>query len=306
MTGAIIVVGVELPHIPSHPALPGADTSHPVMPLGCAEVLGRSVIDRILDAFHQSVFDRVAVVTGSSELTAEFQSYKAEGIEAVVLISPTAYAEINIADLLQSHRDTKALITRAFFGSRPMEIWVLDMSRLDVSEELVQRLSSDECSVYVVNGYVNFLDHPRDLRRLVVDSFNGSCHLRPNGHETRPGVWMSDSVDVHRGARIVAPAFLGRGARIEEQCLITRCSNVEANCHVDYGSVVEDSSILPNTYVGIGLDISHSIVHGSTLVNVERDVVLQISDQGVIRPNRVPRKEQYGRSQSALRMAGAH
>ena len=111
---------------------------------------------------------------------------------------------------------------------------------------------------------------------------------------------------MHRGARIVAPAFLGRGSRIEEQCLITRCSNVEQNCHIDYGTVVEDSSILPNTYVGIGLDISHAIIHGNILMNLEREVALQISDHGIIRPNRVLRREQYSQPQSALRMAGTH
>lgn len=326
MAGAIIIVGAELPHSPSHPALQGSD--HPTLPLGCVEVLGRSVVDRILDALHRSAFDRVVVLVDNTqawpvetnqpmpstrcvqdpwaEVALELHSCKSAGIDAVVLISPSAYAEINVGDLLQCHRDENAFITRAISDTRPLDVWVVDPSRLDSSEDLVRRLSSSECRAYPVNGYVNFLDHPRDLRRLVVDCFNSTCHFRPEGHEIRPGVWMNDGVDLHRGARIVAPAFLGRGSRIEEQCLITRCSNVEQNCHVDYGTVVEDSSILPNTYVGIGLDISHAIVHGNTLLNMEREVTLQISDQGVIRPNRVVRREQYSQPQSALRMAGIH
>jgi len=326
LTGAIIIVGAELPHSPLRPALPASDPTHPTLPLGCVEVLGRSVVDRILDALHRSAFDRVVALADAAkawpvemnhdrpsprfvqdpwgEVAVELQSCKAAGIDTVVLIRPSAYAEVNVADLLQCHRDEKAPITRAFLDLRPLDVWVIDASRLESSEDVLPLLLADECHAYPVNGYVNFLGHPRDLRRLVVDCFNNTCRLRPEGQEIRPGVWANEGVEVHRGARIVAPAFLGRGSRIEEQCLITRCSNVEANCHIDYGTVVEDSSVLPNTYIGIGLDISHSIVHGDTLLNLEREVTLQISDNGVIRSNRVLRREQYSQPQSALRMAG--
>lgn len=323
MTGAIIIVGAELPHSPSDPSPSASDSP---IPLGCVEVLGRSVVDRILDALQRCAFDRVVVLADNhkagsaetdqigqasrsiqdpwNEVTSELQVCKSAGIDTVVLISPSAYAEINVADLLQHHRDENALITRACSDMRLLDVWGIDASRLDSSDDLLPRLSSNECLPYPVTGYVNFLDRPRDLRRLVVDSFNSRCHLRPQGQEIRPGVWMNEGVELHRGARIVAPAFLGRGSRIEEQSLITRCSNVEQNCHVDCGTVVEDSSVLPNTYVGIGLDISHSIVYGNTLLNLEREVSLQISDPGIIRPNRVVRREQYGQPQSALGMAG--
>jgi NDP-sugar pyrophosphorylase family protein len=142
-----------------------------------------------------------------------------------------------------------------------------------------------------VGGYVNRLENPSDLRRLVVDSLTSRCRLRPAGSETRPGVWIGEGTQVHKGARIVAPAFIGSESRIEEQCLITRCSNVESHCMVDYGTVVEDSAILSNSYVGIGLDISHSIVNGNNLLNLERGVALEITDPGVMRRNRVLRKE---------------
>ena len=111
---------------------------------------------------------------------------------------------------------------------------------------------------------------------------------------------MNEGAEVHRSARIVSPAFIGRGSRIEEQCLITRCSNVENNCQIDYGTVIEDSSILPNSYVGIGLDISRSIIQGNSLLNLERDVTLEIADPGVMRLNRVLRKEANRQSPMSL------
>jgi hypothetical protein len=46
---------------------------------------------------------------------------------------------------------------------------------------------------------------------------------------------------------------------------------------------VEDSSILTGTYVGIGLDVSHSIADGTCLVNLNREVALEIKDPVVMR-----------------------
>ena len=68
-------------------------------------------------------------------------------------------------------------------------------------------------------------------------------------------------------------------------------SNVESNCQIDYGTIVEDSSILSNTYVGIGLDVSHSIVNGDQLLNLEQGVAVEIADPGMIRRNSVLRQE---------------
>ena len=83
---------------------------------------------------------------------------------------------------------------------------------------------------------------------------------------------------MHRWARIVAPAYIGRGSKIMEDTLITRHSTIEKNCCVDYGTVVEDSSILQNTDIGICLDVCHAVANGNKLLSLDRDVVIEISD----------------------------
>ena len=65
--------------------------------------------------------------------------------------------------------------------------------------------------------------------------------------------------------------------------MITRCSNVEMNSYVDFGTAVEDSSILSDTYVGIGLDLSHSVVDGGDVLNLQHHVHLHITDPVVMR-----------------------
>jgi hypothetical protein len=52
---------------------------------------------------------------------------------------------------------------------------------------------------------------------------------------------------------------------------------------VESGTVIEDSSVLANTNVGICLDVCHAVVNGGKLFNLERDVIVEISDSRVMR-----------------------
>jgi hypothetical protein len=61
---------------------------------------------------------------------------------------------------------------------------------------------------------------------------------------------------------------------------------VESDCEVDYGTAVSDASLLSNSYVGIGLEIRHLIVDGGSLLSLEHDVTLEISDPVVMRQNK--------------------
>ena len=97
---------------------------------------------------------------------------------------------------------------------------------------------------------------------------------------------MAEGAQVEKDSRIVAPAFIGRNVTVSQQCLITRGSSIERNSFVDYGTVIEDTSVLPNSYVGIGLDVCHSIVDGNKLLNLQREVLLEVEDPAVMRQNK--------------------
>ena len=327
MTGAIIIVGPEVTEssvsVRSDRSA-GAEQLQRGTPLTCVEVLGRSVLDRLSDELRKVGIDAVTLLAdccfeaARSEVdqavslpiswvddvwssgTRMLAHYRQNGIDTTLVIRAGAYAELDYADALQYHREQNQGATRAFSDDVPLDIWVVDGDRFSAGEQIRETFLAGRGARYSVEGYVNHLEHPQDLRRLVTDALSSRCRLRPQGYETRPGVWMNEGADVHRSARIVAPAFIGRGSRIEEQCLITRCSTVESNCQIDYGTVIEDSSILPNSYVGIGLDISHSIVQGNSLLNLERDVTIEIADPGVMRLNKVLRKEANRQSPMSL------
>jgi NDP-sugar pyrophosphorylase family protein len=166
----------------------------------------------------------------------------------------------------------------------PLDLWVVNCAK---AQDLSLQSLFGQCSSvsYFIRDYVNSIAHARDLRRLVSDVLRGRCMMRPSGVEVKPGIWIEDGADVHRRARIVAPAYIGTGSKVREDTLITRCSSIERDCFIDYGTVVEDSSILANTHIGIWLDVAHSVADGNKLFNLERNVILEISDPSVMRAN---------------------
>jgi hypothetical protein len=66
--------------------------------------------------------------------------------------------------------------------------------------------------------------------------------------------------------------------KVQANALITRCSNLERGCEVGYGTVVEDASILRDTCLGTGLDVTHAVVWGRNLLNLRHNVALEIND----------------------------
>ena len=306
--GAIVIIGpVEEQAIPTVTKI---GEQHVVVegPLGCVEVMGRSVVERMIERFLAAEVEVVSVLADArvaltsfcrfsdkvttlvvndmgSALSRTLRGYSDQGIGFAFVVHANAYTECDLIDWIWFHRGTHHAITRAWDATGVLDFWVIDCAKreeVDIWLLLKENTRFDGPS-YFIKGYVNRLRAASDVRRLVTDVFQERCEMRPSGNEIRPGVWVEAGAQIHRRARIVAPAYVGRGTWVREDTLITRCSNVESSCCIDYGTVIEDSSILTNSYVGIWLDVLHAVVNGNKLANVRRNVVLEIPDPSVIR-----------------------
>jgi hypothetical protein len=287
--------------------------------LACMEVVGRSMVDVMIEDLRKRGVGPVSVLVGrsrandatqwggsmasnnpvescrmedvASSVGLKLKAQHESGTETTIVVRMGAYVELDPSDALRFHREQRQPATRAQDVEGPLDIWVVETAHFAAGDNVLGALQHSGGKSYEVTGYVNRLAHPRDLRRLAVDALTRRCRLRPQGDEVQPGVWLGQGAQVHREARVVAPAFIGRESTIKEGCLITECSSVESNSEVDCGTAVSDTSLLSNSYVGIGLDIRHSVVNGDTLVSLEHDVTLEIGDSGVMRQNRAPRKD---------------
>jgi len=319
--GAIFIVGTEsgvtAEQLPAFSAASVGDQPVGLLdePPACLEILGRTTVERMLERFLREDLAVVSVLVDASishlvstagkpdwnsdrlncrvvddvwaAVFRTLKDYSEGGIDHTVIATAGTYVECDLPDMLQFHRERRHAVTRGFDSLGALDFWVVDSAGAAELElaSLSPKPEASGASLYFVKPYVNRLATPRHLRQFITDALRGRCEARPSGHETRPGVWIDEGAQIHKRARIVAPAYIGRGSRVREDTLITRCSNIEKFSCVDYGTVIEDSSVLANSYVGIWLDVAHAMVRGNRLLNLERNVLLEFSDTSLIREN---------------------
>lgn len=268
------------------------------------EVLGRPVLDHIVDRFQRFGVDSVTVVTSESApigrprknvnfVTAApdqlwrsaetvFNLHAQTGTEIVIAQRVGAYVEIDLDSLLHFHHENKNRITRVVSESgQALQLTVIEASRRNDAAYVFRNQLLDTRVAgrdYRFTGYLNPLQQISDVRRLTQDALMLDCEIRPAGLEIKPGVWVGEGADIAKDARLVAPCFIGAGVKVRTGAVITRMSSIERSAEIDIGTMVEDSSILPLSYVGTGLDICHSVLGYSKVASLTRNATVAICD----------------------------
>lgn len=308
MSEAIIIVGSERRRVEQAASQRWTlETALAGEGFAATEILGQSVLHRTIADLKRAKVDGISICvdgpvssqvdersaaavrlgTTAWESAAErLRELASNGTESVLIFELSPYVELDFADFLRLHQEAGRAVTRAIHEAGPLSLWAVNPATFRYINEIENVLDESNGAVFHTSGYINGLETPADLRRLVSDGLGGRCQFRPQGLEVKPGIWIAPGAIVEKAARIVAPAYIGRGVSIGDECLITRGSNIESDSEVDYGTTIEASSILSNTYVGIGLDLSHSIAQGNSLLNLQHQVLLHISDPTVIRQRR--------------------
>jgi NDP-sugar pyrophosphorylase family protein len=280
-------------------------------PLATLDVAGKSTLQRMAERLQQYGISSVSAVVEatsnsgvrnfglSSDVTcvsaapdrfwrtaeSVFNDMAQSGAELVILIRLGAYAEVDFEKQVQFHIDRKERVTRMASDEQMLEIFCISASRRNDAASLFRTQLAhcrSECPVLQHDGYINSLATARDLRQFAIDILTRQTQTCPAGKEIKPGVWTAPGAMIEKGARVLAPAFVGSLARIRSGAVITRCSSVERHAEVDCGTVVENSTVLSFSYVGAGLDLAHSLAGMGRVVNLHRDVTVTIVDRKLI------------------------
>jgi NDP-sugar pyrophosphorylase family protein len=216
-----------------------------------------------------------------------FNEYSQDGADLVIALHLGPYVEVDYEEMVQHHLDKHCAVTTAVDSDgKWLDVFVLNASaRKDAATLLRGRMGKlrKDCEPFRVTGYINRLRNSSDLRTLAVDGLLEKNAVRPEGREIKPGVWAKDPVRIHPKARIVAPAYIGAHAKIRASALVTRGSAIEHHAEVDCGTVVENSTVLPFTCVGAGLDLMHCVAGFRRLIHLLRNAEVEITDGKLIR-----------------------
>jgi hypothetical protein len=208
-----------------------------------------------------------------------------DGAEALLLLRLGAYLEIDFRDLLRFHRDTSSGLTQVYGRKSAFDLGVVSADHLRTEAGSYRRRLSaliPRSQRYNFLGYSNKLREPADLRRLVQDVLTGRNAIRPAGEQAEPGIWIGDGASVDPSASLCGPLYIGANTQIKGSCIINQGTTIERDCEVDFGTTVTDSCVLPGTYIGMGLNIVHSIVAPNRLFHLDRNVGMDISDARII------------------------
>ncbi|MGH9528710.1 MAG: hypothetical protein ACRD2S_02195 [Terriglobales bacterium] len=276
-------------------------------PLACYEVLGETLLQRTLNALSDSGIEQQTVLTEQPASERLFPSrvpsagrffsaweeavgqHLDQGAEILAFIRLGAYLEIDFAELLEFHRQASGVLTQVYDHKSAFDLAIVTTSQLRGDTGSYRgRLSSliPYHRRYQFTGYANRLREPQDLRQLAHDGLFGRNSIRPCGEEVTPGVWIGEGASIDSSACITGPAYIGARSRVRGSCLINGVTTIERDCEVDFGTTVTDSSVLPETYLGIGLNFSHSIVAANGLFHLDRNVAVEISDRNLVAKRR--------------------
>jgi hypothetical protein len=263
------------------------------------DVLGQSVLGRTIAKLKQigtlpphvisegasSVRALPSRSTRSSIFTSAWETtvshYVQQGVELLFLVRLSGYTDVDYRELLQFHLDTESPFTQVYGPEGSLDIALVDATRLrDADGNYRSALSTflSQQRRFAYRGYSNALRSPHDFHKLVQDGLYGRCGLRPVGTGIQDGVWIGQGAQVDRGATITAPAFIGSGSRVGESCVITGASAIERDCEIDYGTIIDQSCILQDTYVGMALEVRRAVLSQEKLFHLDRNIELSIAD----------------------------
>ena len=208
---------------------------------------------------------------------------KESGCERILVVRLGGYLELSLPALIAFHKRSGNRLTRFYKDREPLDAFLVSASDQEGAALLFSAdfggLENQICpSIYNVPGYVNPLANIFDLRQIFTDIFAWRTLTKPRGKELRPGIWIGEGAKINRGARLVAPVFIGAHSRVRASAVITRGSSLEHHTEVDCGTVIENSTVLPYSYVGAGLEVMHSVVGDKSIANLKRKIVLRVED----------------------------
>ena len=297
---------------PAEDAAPSSETaSFSGVPLSLLPILGKPLLHRFADSLNKAGVDSIAVLNTSEcsspliedanrsdlkwknistkqawrEAEEQFDEFVQSGADLVLLVRLGAYAEVEIDPLVQFHLDQRNHVTQVAKEDGALDIFVLSSSRRnDAAFLLRNKLAKMRVAArpFMTRGYVNPLQNASDFRRLVLDSFLLKNSIQPVGEQLRPGIWVGTGARIHRSARLVAPCYVGPYSKVRKGALITRGTAIEHHSIVDCGSVVEASTLLPLSYLGAGLDLTHSILGNKRIASVKYGAELEVEDKSLV------------------------
>ncbi|MGA8149640.1 MAG: hypothetical protein WB952_01590 [Terriglobales bacterium] len=257
-------------------------------PMPLWPVVGRNLLQEWIERIRR-IGVQVLSVTHSAKVTCDrletAWGLAKEGVEQLLVVSLKSYAEIDLVDFVQFHRERRNSATEAFDPEGPLGVEIVNRPSLasESSAQYRPPAGIKDASKYSFRGYAKRLRSPKVYRDLVSDALLGRCALTPQGSQIEEHVWIGEQTRIADSVRFFGPCFVGDGTVLQDGVSMGPFSSVENECRIDCGTTLEGSSILPNTFLAAGLSVRHSIVDGPYLEQLDSGTIVDLRAAGLAR-----------------------
>jgi len=248
-------------------------------------ILGNDVLRSWMDRVRKLGIRKLWLTSNSGEKNAgaEVARFARQGVDRLLMIKLKSYAEIDLMDLLRFHRDSRNSLTEARDHRGHLGVSLLDRPALRVADRKYEACDATRISgrPYQFEGYAKRILSAKERQELVGDALIGACAMRPSGTEIREQVWIGEGASLADSVRVIGPSYIGARTIVRAGATIGPFASVERDCIVDCGTSVEQSTVLPNTYLAPGLLIRRALVDGSQLEDLRSGIVADLQPAGL-------------------------
>jgi len=281
--------------------LPAADCAGMTVGSSRKPILGNDVLKSWADRVRELGVRSLWLASGGRDgkvNTSTLAEFVRQGVERLLLIKLKSYAELDLADLLRFHSDRGNPITEAQDARGELGISLVDRIALHSGTEALafsgvsEKGQMHQFMPYQFSGYAKRIVSATERQELVGDGLTGACAMKPLGTQIRDKVWVGEGVKIAPSARIIGPVYIGARTTIGAGATIGPFASVEHDCVVDCGTTVEQSTVLPNSYLAPGLLLRNSQVDGRHLEHLRWGAVADLQPAQLgrrIQPRRLRR-----------------
>jgi len=98
------------------------------------------------------------------------------------------------------------------------------------------------------------------------------------GNEVEDGIWISRNVGIHPTASIVPPVYIAEDCSVGVGVTLGPNVAVGRKCMIEKHSILQNSVVLPRSYVGQGLELDEVIIDKNRLINARVGVNIPVAD----------------------------
>jgi len=279
----------------------------PMVENGCVALLpiaGRPAIEYAIESLHRIGIREAVIVTHNDtqsvqsnvgngcrwgmqisyhQVDSAFDGYvdiSSHKSDETLVVQGDAFWNLDLDHFLDQARNSGKQQVIATYHNQPIAKWVKGDLWSSAMNHIDAELHSSLCVNQNAGAYFFPLHDYMCYFRVNMALVNGQLvQHQPSGRMTGEHLFMDVGAKINDSStKTLSAAFVGRNSHVHRTAALSGIVAIDSNVVIDRLASVENSLVLPGTYIGEMMCVRDSIVSGNTYVNVYSGSAVTIDD----------------------------